>query len=111
MPEQLPLQHCPELEQDCPRGWQVPPRQLSLQQSAGIAHAEPTGAQHAVRHTPDVQLLLQQSFAAAQAAPAGIQEGGQEPYVSRTRGCGPPIRLAIPLGPSPLALSAVTRYQ
>jgi hypothetical protein len=111
--EQLPLQHAPDDAQDCPRarhGWHSPATQLSLQQSDGWPQIAPSGAQQAAWHEP-AQLLLQQSFAATQGPAEGAQLDGQLPNVLRTRGWTVAPNFTLPLGPSPYALSGVTRYQ
>ena len=51
LPVQFPLQHEAELLHDCPsarHGWHWAPTQILLQQSAGIPHKAPVGAQQAV---------------------------------------------------------------
>jgi len=113
LPEQLPLQHDAEDVHAWPsaeHGWQSPPEQTLLQQSAGWPQIVPAGAQQAVWHEP-AQLLLQQSLAPRQEPGAAVQFAGHDPKVLRTRGWTRAPCFTLPLGPSPVPFCAVTMNQ
>src|SRR5579863_923918 len=57
-----------------PSAWQLPPVQVSLQQSAAAAQAAPTVAQPTPVHCPPVQESEQQSVAFWHATPEGRQK-------------------------------------